>query len=75
MCGNDGCYVKCFEVEARDDAQNLAYKVHNTDFSYFNSSERAEIYGIELETKIDLIKPITNDEGDLEGHNLGLVFK
>lgn len=43
-------------------------------FSYFNSSERAEIYGLELETKIDLIKPITNDDGDLEGQNLSLVF-
>ena len=43
-------------------------------FSFFNSSERAEIYGIELETKIDLLKAATNDEGDIEGNELSLVF-
>ncbi|MBM1105423.1 TonB-dependent receptor [Aurantibacter crassamenti] len=44
-------------------------------FSYFNSAEKAEIFGLEAETKLDLISPITNDEtGDISGSNLNLVF-
>jgi len=42
-------------------------------FSYFNSGEKAEVYGLELETKLDLIK--ANDELDTpSGINLGLNF-
>tara|TARA_R110002167_G_scaffold233264_10_gene438532 strand:+ start:1823 stop:4591 length:2769 start_codon:yes stop_codon:yes gene_type:complete len=42
-------------------------------FSYFNSGEKAEVYGFELETKIDLIK--VNDEGEKPtGFNLDLNF-
>lgn len=44
-------------------------------FSYFNSGEKAEIFGLEAETKIDLIKAIENDEdGSLSGSELNLVF-
>lgn len=42
-------------------------------FSYFNSGEKAEVYGFELETKIDLMK--ANEEGETPtGVNLGLNF-
>ncbi len=42
-------------------------------FSYFNSGEKAEVFGIEAETKIDLVKPITNDEdGSQSGYGLTL---
>jgi outer membrane receptor protein involved in Fe transport len=44
-------------------------------FSYFNSSNKAEVFGFELETKVDLIKPITNDEdGTTSGFGLNLNF-
>ena len=44
-------------------------------FSYFNSGEKAEIFGLEAETKIDLIKAIENKEdGSLSGSQLNLVF-
>ncbi len=44
-------------------------------FSYFNSGEKAEVFGIELETKLDLIKPITNEEDDtVSGYGLNLNF-
>jgi len=44
-------------------------------FSYFNSGEKAEIFGLEAETKIDLVKPIENSEdGSLSGPELNLVF-
>ncbi|WP_273568930.1 TonB-dependent receptor [Maribacter halichondriae] len=44
-------------------------------FSFFNSGEKAEIYGFEAETKIDLVSPITNDEdGSMSGYGLNLVF-
>lgn len=42
-------------------------------FSYFNSGEKAEVFGIEAETKIDLVKPISNDEdGSQSGYGLTL---
>ncbi len=44
-------------------------------FSFFNSGEKAEVFGIEAETKIDIIKPVTNDEdGTQSGSDLNLVF-
>ena len=44
-------------------------------FSFFNSGEKAEVFGLEAETKIDLIKPITNEEdGSTSGSTLNLVF-
>ncbi|MEM7380354.1 MAG: TonB-dependent receptor [Bacteroidota bacterium] len=44
-------------------------------FSFFNSGDKAEVYGIEAETKIDIIRPRTNDEDGTEyGSNLNLVF-
>ncbi len=42
-------------------------------FSYFNSGEKAEVFGLEAETKINLIKPIENeDDGTQSGYNLNL---
>lgn len=44
-------------------------------FSYFNSGEKAEVFGIEAETKIDLIKGIENEEDNsLSGSELNLVL-
>ncbi len=44
-------------------------------FSFFNSGEKAEVFGIEAETKIDLLSPVTNDEdGSTSGYGLNLVF-
>lgn len=45
------------------------------EFSYFNTAEEATVYGIELETRLSLIKPGFNEEtGDPFGSKLGLVF-
>lgn len=42
-------------------------------FSYFNSGEKAKVFGIEAETKIDLVKPVTDDEdGSQSGYGLTL---
>lgn len=42
-------------------------------FSYFNSGDKAEVYGFELETKVDLIK--ANEELETPtGYNLDLNF-
>lgn len=44
-------------------------------FSFFNSGDKAEVFGIELETKIGLVKPITNDgDGTVSGNGLDLSF-
>ena len=37
-------------------------------FSYFNSGDKANVFGLELETKIDLIKPEDNDAPELKLH-------
>ncbi|SIP94159.1 TonB-dependent receptor [Maribacter ulvicola] len=44
-------------------------------FSYFNSGEKAEIFGLEAETKLDLVSPAYNDDDGLEtGYNLNMVL-
>lgn len=43
-------------------------------FSYFNSGEKAEVFGFEAEAKVDLISAPENEEGLREGSGLGLVF-
>lgn len=44
-------------------------------FSFFNSGEKAEVFGIEAETKLDLIEPVTNDEdGSMSGYGLNVIF-
>ena len=44
-------------------------------FSYFNSGEKAEVFGIEAETRLGLIKPTFNDETGLDqGIGLDLIF-
>lgn len=44
-------------------------------FSYFNSGEKAEVYGLEAETRVDLLKPAENDEDGIPtGAGLNLVF-
>ena len=44
-------------------------------FSYFNSGEKAEVFGMEAETKLNLIAPVVNDEdGSESGYGLNLVL-
>lgn len=44
-------------------------------FSYFNSSEKAEVVGLEAETKLDIVNPIENDtDGSMAGYGLNLVL-
>jgi len=44
-------------------------------FSYFNSAEKAEVFGFEAETRLDLIKPQVNEEdGTRNGYGLNMVL-
>ena len=44
-------------------------------FSYFNSAEKAEVFGLEAETRVDLINPDFNEEdGTKSGNSLNLVL-
>ena len=44
-------------------------------FSFFNSGEKAEVVGIEVETKVGLLKPAFSEEGgNLSGIGLDLTF-
>jgi len=45
------------------------------EFSYFNTADEATVYGLELETRLDILKPGFNEEtGDPFGSKLNLVF-
>src|SRR5690606_41994327 len=44
-------------------------------FSYFNSSKKAEVLGLEAETKLDIISPTRNDaNGSVSGYGLDLAL-
>ncbi len=44
-------------------------------FSYFNSAEKAEVFGLEAETKINLIKPTLNEKDSaISHHKLNMVL-
>ena len=44
-------------------------------FSYFNSAEKAEVFGLEAETRVDLINPDFNEQdGTKSGNSLNLVL-
>ena len=43
-------------------------------FSYFNTSENAEVFGLELETKLDLLKATTDEDGEAVGNELSMVL-
>jgi outer membrane receptor protein involved in Fe transport len=44
-------------------------------FSYFNSSEKAEVFGLEAETKLDIVSLTKNDtNGSLSGYGLNLAL-
>ena len=44
-------------------------------FSYFNSADKAEVFGLEVETRLDLISPDYNEEdGTKGGNSLNLVL-
>ncbi|MFT4832856.1 MAG: outer membrane receptor protein involved in Fe transport, partial [Psychroserpens sp.] len=44
-------------------------------FSYFNSADKAEVFGLEMETKLDLVTPkISEDGAGKSGNGLNMVF-
>ncbi len=44
-------------------------------FSYFNSADKAEVFGLEMETKLDLATPkVLEDGGGKSGFGLNMVF-
>ncbi|HUH47123.1 MAG TPA: TonB-dependent receptor [Arenibacter sp.] len=44
-------------------------------FSYFNSSKKAEVFGLEAETRLDIIKPMENDANNsLSAYGLNLAL-
>ncbi|MBA6315331.1 TonB-dependent receptor [Cellulophaga baltica] len=64
-----------FYKKIEDPINRLRQRSASGVFSYFNSGEKAEVFGLEAETKFDLIKATTNDEdGNLSGSELSLVF-
>ena len=67
--------VAAFYKEISDPINKVQDRGSAGVFSFFNSGEKAEVYGIEAETKLDLITPITGDaEGAESGYGLNLIF-
>tara|TARA_R110002050_G_scaffold204522_2_gene340017 strand:- start:1400 stop:4294 length:2895 start_codon:yes stop_codon:yes gene_type:complete len=64
-----------FYKKIEDPINRLRQRSASGVFSYFNSGEKAEVFGLEAETKVDLIKANQNEEdGSLSGSELSLVF-
>lgn len=60
-----------FYKEIKDPINKVQDRGSAGVFSYFNSGDKGEVYGFELETKVDLVK--VNDEGETpKGINLDL---
>ena len=67
--------VAAFYKEINDPINKVLRRGSAGIFSYFNSGDKAEVYGLEVETKIDLISPTLNeDTGSKTGNGLNLVF-
>ena len=67
--------VAAFYKEISDPINRVRERGSAGIFSYFNSGEKAEIFGLEAETKLDLVTPSYNDEnGSESGYNLNMVL-
>lgn len=67
--------VAAFYKEISDPINKVQDRGSAGVFSFFNSGEKAEVYGIEAETKLDLIRPVESPDGSsTSGYGLNLVF-
>jgi outer membrane receptor protein involved in Fe transport len=67
--------VATFYKEINDPINRVQDRGSAGVFSYFNSGEQAEVFGIEAEAKLGLVKPFYNEDlGVNEGIGLDLVF-
>ncbi len=67
--------LSAFHKNISDPINRVKKRSASGVFSYFNSGNEADIYGLEAETKIALVSPIENDEdGSKSGYGLNLVF-
>jgi TonB-dependent receptor len=66
--------LAAFYKEISDPINKVQDRGSSGVFSYFNSGEKAEVYGIEAETRINILKPTENfDNNTSTGIGLGLV--
>lgn len=67
--------VAAFYKEISDPINKVQDRGSAGVFSFFNSGEKAEVYGIEAETKLDLVKPTEVPDNETgSGFGLNLVF-
>jgi outer membrane receptor protein involved in Fe transport len=67
--------VAAFYKEINDPINRVQDRGAAGIFSYFNSGEKAEVFGLELESRLGLIKPTYNEDlGVDEGIGLDLIF-
>lgn len=64
-----------FYKDIQDPINRTVQRGGESIWTFENTGESAEVYGIELESKLNLIKPISNEEdGTYSGIDLNLVF-
>lgn len=67
--------LSAFYKEINDPINKVQRRGSAGVFSYFNSGNKAEIFGLEAETKLDLVKPGPSDEnGIATGYGLNLLL-
>src|SRR5690606_10505139 len=67
--------LSAFYKEINDPINKVQRRGSAWVFSYFNSGNKAEIFGLEAETKLDLVKPGPSDEnGIATGYGLNLLL-
>lgn len=67
--------LSAFYKEINDPINKVQRRGSAGIFSYFNSGDKAEIFGLEAETKVDLVKPGPMDEnGTASGFGLNLLL-
>ena len=67
--------LAAFYKEINDPINKVQRRGSAGVFSYFNSGNKAEIFGLEAETKLDLVKPGPVDEnGIASGYGLNLLL-
>ena len=67
--------LSAFHKSISDPINRVRKRSASGVFSYFNSGEKATIFGLEAETKLALVNPVENEEdGTKSGYGLNIVF-
>lgn len=66
--------VSAFYKNISDPINRVQDRGSSGVFSYFNSGDKASVFGIEAEAKVDLLTPSENENGMQQGSGVSMVF-